>query len=544
MRPVLLALLAALTLAGQEPTDGRVALTVKDSAGAPIAGALILLNGSTTDEKPEQVMRNGRSDAAGAVRFAGLPNGYYRVEAHVAGRVVDPRDQLQLHLEGPQANVSSEVRLLRRPVVMGRVLNELGVPVFQATVSLKRRKLQNGQASIEQAAYARTDDRGVFRIATEPGRYWLQASATEASFPRGSAPLPTGVVFYPGSPDLLGAQPLELAWDQPQTYIEIALPRAPRTQMTAAIVSGPSGQPCNSCGFRLLRVEGDYRYEIVGGMTGSRPGFDYRGIPAGDYRIHVEDVRRNRGWWAIAETTLVEGTPTELLIETRPPAPLSGRVVLEDPPANLAELNREREDAISVVAQGGRQGFFTGGSFKPRVSLPLDQLHFSLGPFTPEQYTLQVDVQGANAYIAGIRRRGRPLPAGLLDFSRPGSWTDLEVRVRFDPAVARFRIPAPVPLDLDQPAARVALVPDRESGIVGRPQEAHCYPGGECSAPPVPPGRYWVIAMPGINNPAGLDLRDAEVQSRLSLWGRAVDLAPGENPVIELEAVPEGALDP
>ena len=53
-----------------------------------------------------------------------------------------------------------------------------------------------------------------------------------------------------------------------------------------------------------------------------------------------------------------------------------------------------------------------------------------------------------------------------------------------------------------------------------------------------------MIALPGINNPAGLDLRNAEVQSRLGVWGREVNLTPGENGVMELEAVPEGALEP
>lgn len=542
---VLCLLLLSSAAAAQEPVDGRIAFTVTDGTGAPVGGALIVLNGSTTGEKPKQIMRHGATDAAGVVRFAGLPNGYYRVESHTAGHSLDPSRQPQVQLEGLKANVASEVRLFRRPVLTGRVVNSRGIPVLRAIVSLERRTTDAGRPGITQATRAMTDDRGVFRIAVqEPGRFWVKASATEASFPRGSAPAPTGVVFYPGSPDLLGAQPVDLGWDQPEMRVDITLPPAPRTQLAVAIVSGPGQAPCGRCRYSLRRVEGPYSYEIIGGQTGNRPGFDYRGIPAGGYRIYVEDYQRNRGWWAIAESALVEGRPTELVVATQPPILLSGRIVLEDPPAELMEQNRDREDAVSVTAETVGRMFFGGppSVVNPR-SLPLDDLNFELGPLAPERFRLRVVLKGANGYVAGVSRQGRALPAGILDLAGPGPWTDLEIRVRFDPASVRIRLPPSSSTDAENYSARIVLVPLPAAESVGPLPEGHCFPGGECSTAPVPPGRYWAIALPGVNDPQSLDLRDLETQRRLGAWGRELELSPGENPVMELEVVPVDAVD-
>lgn len=544
MRALLALLTLTAALPGQQPKDGKIAFAVQDSAGNPIGGALILLRGSTTGEVSKEVMRHGVSDAGGVLRFENLANGYYRVESHAAGRQLDPSDEVQIQIEGPKASVSRGLRLLRRPVVTGRVINELGVPVFNAQVELLRRSTNEGKATVVSQGQASTDDRGVFRIAVqEPGRYWVKASATEASFPRGSAPLPTGVVLHPGSPDLLGALPLDLRWDQPEVRIDLALPRAPRTNLIVAIVSGPDQRPCTRCRYSLERVEGPYSYPIVGGNTSNRPGFDYRGIPVGDYRIYVEDYDRHRGWWAVAEAGLAEGGATEVLVATRPPVMLAGRVVLEEPPAKVLEQNREREDAVSISVNGVGRTFFSGGPEAiQHLTLSLDDLRFQLGPEPPERFQLQVYVQHGNAYVAGVRRQGRALESSMLDLAEPGPWTDLEVRVRFDPANLQIRVPVENALDPATQVAWVALTPDPQTNPFGKPAESMCSPDGGCRLPPSPPGRYWAIAVAGAKPPGSLDLRDPEVRTKLKAWGRQLDLQPGENPAVELQPVPAKQL--
>ena len=57
------------------------------------------------------------------------------------------------------------------------------------------------------------------------------------------------------------------------------------------------------------RVEGAREYELVSGSTGRRSGLGYRGIPAGQYRIYLQDNGDYRGWWAISEVTVPEARP-------------------------------------------------------------------------------------------------------------------------------------------------------------------------------------------------------------------------------------------
>ena len=181
----------------------------------------------------------------------------------------------------------------------------------------------DGELFVSPGPSTITDDRGIYRISVaRPGRYWVMATHMEASFPLGSAPQSTGTVFYPNSPDLLFAHFADLAFDQPDTRFDITLPPAPRTAITVGLLSGPKGRPCAQCAFSLRRVEGPYEYEWIHGEIGGRlPGFGYRGIPAGDYRILVEDRDSDtRGWWAIEDVALVEDDPVELAIATQPPA--------------------------------------------------------------------------------------------------------------------------------------------------------------------------------------------------------------------------------
>jgi hypothetical protein len=370
------------------------------------------------------------------------------------------------------------------------------------------------------------------------------ATHMETTFPLGSAPRPTGSVFYPNSPDLLGAQPADLAFDQPETTFDITLPPAPRTEIAAGLLSGPGGQPCSRCVYSLRRVEGAYDYELLGdAISGRLPGFEYRGIPPGHYRIFVEDRGQSAvGWWAIEDVILVEDRPLALAIATQPPVTVTGRVTLEEPPIGWLSENRDHAGAIHLqLTQVGDPFFAVYNASATVAELPPEQPEFTLGPLPPGKFRTEVWLQGSDAYMAGVASQGRGLPSAVLDFSQPGSGDSLEIRMRFDMARPVFRIAVATNLNRSWTTHRVVLIPDAVRNPFGSPVEGFCGPDGSCEFSPVPPGRYRGIAFE--QRMVGLDFRDAELRQKLGPWGREVNLTAGENAVIELKLAPQKAFE-
>ncbi len=519
-------------------TDGVIAVQAVDSRGNPQSGARVFLRGATSPSQPEQIYRHAVSDALGHARFTALPSGIYWLDGVLAGCQLAPDSRSQILLRGPKALEQRQLILQRRPVVTGRIVDTTGAPLPNAQIQALRMTESDAGPSLTSAAQSSTDDRGVYRFGLpRPGRYWLLASHMELSFPRGSAPRSTGVVFYPNSPDLLAAQPADLVFDQPETILDITLPPAPRTEFAAGILSGPDGQPCTRCRYALHRVEGPLHYELMSGGTGRAAGFDNRGVPPGEYRVYVEDTGANPGWWAIVEAPLVEDRTTALTIRTQPPVEVSGRIRLEDLPADVSEQNGERPNAVMVQAIAAGDHFFDQRqSLSGRTELPLEQSEFALGPMPPEAFRIQVSVQGSNAYLAAIAREGRELPSPVLDFSQPGDWASLELRVRFDVAQPSFRVPATAAPGVDEPGYRLLLRPDPEDNPFGVFSPGHCAADGSCYAPPVPPGRYQVIAIGGQRD---FGPNDPDLVRKLERWGSEVTLTPGENPTIELKPAPD-----
>ena len=533
-------------LTPQQPkpyADGVVIGTVADSRGEPLAGAWIVLEGHTQSEPPERIVRHAATDAAGRVRFTNLANGSYRFRIQMAGRRFDARYSQGISLEGPKAEESFALILKRKPVLTGRILDETGAPLLGARVQLFRRVYQRGEEALRPSHSSSTDDRGVYRIAlNEPGRYWLMASHSERSFPFGSAPRSTGVAFYPNAPDLLTATPIDTEYDQEERTLDITLPAAPPTSLTAAIVSGPAGKPCAQCRYSLRKVEGPHEYEIVSGSSGRRSGFNYMGIPAGLYRILVQDRGANQGWWGIGETTVAEGRPAETLVATQPPIPISGAVKLQDPPSEMPPIPPGAGERIRISLQredGG--GFFSMfGPSQNDLQLSMEKPQFQFSPRPPGSHRLHVWVHGANSYLAGISRQGRPLKSPVLDLHRPGPWTGLELTVRFDMTSVRLRIATPGGSPTEDERYRMAIQPDPESNPFANGHDIVC-PPKNCFLGSLPPGRYRAVALLNQGGPE-IHFDDPEVWKKLSPWTETVNLTPGENPTIELTPAPADVL--
>lgn len=543
-----IALLATAPAAAQQQaeysesaTDGIISGTVQNTRGEPISGAWVVIQGNTRGESRQRISRHAATNAAGQVRFDSLPNGGYHPSIQHAGHTVGRRQQQNIELLGDEARASFTLVAQRAPVITGQVFDEAGAPMFRARVQLFRDTVVDGRPTLQMDHSASTDDRGIYRLTTSnPGRYVLMATHTEAAFPRGSAPRSTGLTFFPNSPDLSAAARLDLAFDQPEQRFDITLLPAPATGLGVSVFTGPNARACRNCRYSLRRADGPYVYEIATGATSRSPGFTYGGVPAGAYRILVADYQMHEGWWAVAETTLVEGRATQFEVVTQPPVLLSGRVAVEAPAEDLFRREPDQEwDPIRVHANmDDNRGFFgQGPEITWQQGITEDRQEFALGPFPPLRVRPQVSITGGNGYLAAIQRQGRPIPSPVLDLSQPGPWTNLELVVRFDPAQPAVVITTGAGTSLRPRVYRVLLAPVREANPFGIPANSTCAGPERCDLAPAPPGEYRLVALPQ-DAPHDFDLNNPQTLERLAPWIRNATLTPGENPPIPLSVAP------
>ncbi len=553
---ILALLLAACSAVGQtrrpppEPAshaDGEIVATVSDSAGKPVAGAWVTLHGDSqrSSRTPRQVQRHGATDAAGRVRFHGLPNGSYYPQVTMAGRH-DASGSTRVSLEGPEAAGSLELSVVRKPVLTGRVFDEAGTPLDHARVRALYLSEEDGEQRIVHSRSATTDDRGAYRLAFNlPGKYWLMASHSERSFPFGSAPRPTGIVFHPNSLELATAAAIELDFDQQERTLDMTLPAAPATTLAAAIVSGPGGQPCVQCDYSLYKVEGAFEYEVVRGGYARESRFDYSGIPAGQYRIYVEDRGAHPGWWAIGETVVVEGRPAETLIATQPPVEVAGRVVLVDPPPKSPRPRARGGKPLQIeLGTQGRPPSYSWMRYGyGHVELDFDQTEFRLDPQPPGQRRFRAWVNGTGGYLARVSRGGRPLASPVVDLSEPGPWDDLELEIRFDAARLWLVVDTPASSPAQPESVyRIQVAADPQANSFGGEAAMVCQPRLPCNTPQLPPGRYRVLAIPG-DGRSLRSSRDLKLWRERAAWVRTVDLEPGEELTLQLDLAPPDALE-
>ncbi len=522
--------------------DGVISGRVIASFDArPVRGALVVLNPSASQENRTPTNRHTFSDAGGNFRFTGLSNGYYRLTITKAGAEIAAGSRDAISLEGAEARAEVTLPMRRLPVAAGQVRGEEGKPLEGVQVTLYRRRVREGRALLQASGRGQTDDRGNYHISVrEPGLYWLKASRPESSF----APRPTGIVFYPNSPDLQSARPVVLDFDQPEAQLDITLPWAPETRLIAAIYSGETGRPCHQCSWRLMRKESDSRYDIAAGTTNRLAGFSLGGIPPGQYRVFVED-REAPGWYALADADVVEGRQTELIIGTRSGTRVAGRVVLDNPAREILQRMREQDAAVQLYLQPAGDHVLATQA-PPEAALPLDRLEFEIGPLPPHAFTVRLASMMASSYVARILRQGRPLNSPVLDLEDGGAWDNLEIHIRFDQAFIRIRPGSTLPTPDPSAIHPIVLLPDPETNPFGQPQRASCDGEGICFLSGLVPGRYRVF---GVSTRADeLPLEDPELAARIGSWATEVNLVPGENPPVSIPQIPEnverGLLSP
>ena len=377
---------------------GRV---VAADSGAVVRRAQIRISG------PDIGVKTASTDGQGRYEFKDLPAGRFTVSVSKAGFVTMQYGQNRpfepgrpIELSEAQVMEKADVALPRGSAVSGRILDEFGEPVADASVGAMRMQYTGGKRKlVPSGRQSTTNDLGQFRIfGLPPGEYYVSASmrtidsmVLDMIGAAGGAGGPTGsnsnagyaATYYPGTPNAAEAQRLALGVGQ---EMSIELPLA---QVRLARISGTAlnseGKPMSGAMVMLIPTMKDAVAFIPGGTsrTDKDGNFTLSGVAPGEYSIQAQSLAAMMSAaseamsmlggggeaatpapkpqtlereWATA-TVVVSGEDiTSLMITGTRGAKATGRIVFEggDKPENLASMRMmaapTEEDNVPAAA--------------------------------------------------------------------------------------------------------------------------------------------------------------------------------------------------
>jgi len=279
--------------AGTATIRGRV---VRADTGEPLRRVQVHID--EWSAKDQSGPTSTMTDAQGRYELTQLPAGTYHLKATRGGFVEVGYGQRRPFERGRPVEVAEGAVLehidFAMPVggvVTGRVVDEMGESVAQASVSLLRRRYVDGERQLVGQHFSATDDRGEFRIfGVSPGEYVMVARLETPDF--GSRDrvryVPT---YYPGTPLANDAQRITVIAGQEASGIVISLARA-STATIRGVVRASAQSPVGPFMFITARQIGGPRAdgEMVMATAAADGSFNLAGLLPGTYVVEARSM--------------------------------------------------------------------------------------------------------------------------------------------------------------------------------------------------------------------------------------------------------------
>ena len=489
---------------GTSRIRGRV---VAADTGQPLRKALVRV------VSPQ--LREGRSVTTGAdgqYDFKDLPAGRYTLTASKGSyvnlsygqtRPSEPGKPLEL---GENQSVDRiDVSLPRGAIITGRVVDEFGEPVADATVMPLRQQYVQGTRRLVNAAgrSSTTNDIGEFRVfGLPPGQSYLSASLRNGMMMPGTSDDRTGyaATYYPGTSDLSSAQRLTVQTGQTLTEVSIALVLTPTSRISGT-VTGRDGRPFTG-GMIMAHSRNSTLMDASRLMTQVRPDgtFLLTNVAPGDYLLRTMRPPPTTGGVpeAATATVAVNGADvTGVQVVPARPVVVSGRVILDATGAAV-----KPSSIRMLLTPVAFEDAMFGSTFP---ATPKDDFTFELGA-TPGRVLLRTLELPPGWGLKGVRVHGADVTDSGIEIGAGEDLTDVEVEVT-------TAIPEVSGLVTNGRGERLAdytvvLFPrdrERRTGTsryiaVGRPDQQ-----GRFKVRSLPAGDYYAVALDYVESGAWTD---------------------------------------
>ena len=344
--------LAGLSFPGRaNPPDshGIVRGRIVDTDGRAIAHAQVRLAANGGRGAPPIAERTVWTDPAGVFEFGEAPAANIRLTASHAGYFPTGQDgagssePLTFTLQPGQTRDRIELKLAAWSVIEGRVVDERGDPIMDASVQLLQPHYEGGRRVLTGVLPPRlTDDRGEYRIyGIVPGSYLVSSSIGQVT--AGDVP---GYArsFFPGTDDVAAAQQVTAEAGRVISGADISLVRAPTAHVSGALLDA-NGRPTTG-GAVALTPAGS----AIGVRVGARiaeGSFEFPNVPSGRYVASMSRGRLNswtEGDFAALLVTVADADVTGLVLQATPGSHVGGRIIYSSsdlsrtPPATGLEI--------------------------------------------------------------------------------------------------------------------------------------------------------------------------------------------------------------
>jgi protocatechuate 3,4-dioxygenase beta subunit len=524
---------ASAAKAGTSGVRGRV--TASD--GAPLARAMVRISSADLVES-----RTTFTDASGRYEFQNLAAARYSLFASKTGFIGEsygqtrPSDPVKPLAVGANETVARvDFRLRRAGAISGRVLDEFGEPIANASVqAVMMRQIDGARRPVATGARFSTPDTGEFRLwDLSPGEYYVLVNARTNNFMEASdnalGYIPT---YFPGTVNVAEAQPVRLANAETATGIDIKLAPARTARISGHIIDA-RGEPVRDGNVSVMPrlPPGMFMGPSSGGAIRPDGTFSVGGLGPGEYVVRANRVATAPGAPPEAMTAIVTITGddvTGVVLTPVVPVRITGRIIL-DPASNALEPSTIRVSAMSRDANG----FFGTGGRPPMVK---------------EDFTFEASASPGNvrisAYIPGVtgwrvkvvRARGIDVTDHGIDVASGADLEEVEIvltnRVQI---VTGIVTNSKAEIVEDARIVFFSQSPEHWEGPSRFMATARPDQNGRYSVRQLPPGPYFAVALPAGTLPPRTS--DAGFYEPLALKATRVTLREGETQAVDLRLV-------
>jgi protocatechuate 3,4-dioxygenase beta subunit len=496
---------------------GRV---VAIDTGQPLRRAQVRISAPEIRES-----RVTTTDAEGRYEFRDLPAGRYNLSAGKGSYVTLSYGQTRPNQPGRPLQVADnqlvervDFSLPRGGVITGRVVDEFGEPVADATVvPLRNQWVQGQRRPMPAGRSAQTNDIGEFRVfGLPPGDYLLTAMLRGASMVNDVSDDRSGYAptYYPGTPSIAEAQPITIGIGA--TASDVTLPLIPtRTARISGIVLDQEGRAASGGNVMVTQRSLATMFFAGGGMVRPDGTFTINNLAPGEYVLRAMPLPRGGRGVAMAApfpamaTVTVNGEDlTGIVVAPPRMIKVTGRVVV--PPAAAGSFRP------ALVRVGATPAFP-----EPRMGTSLSEVrddHTFEFETQAGTMVIRVSLMEANSdlVVREVRLNGMDVTDRPIDFSAGRNLDGVEIELTNTPPEVTG-----VVTDGRGNGVKdytVLVFPrDRDRWIGGARQLATARPDqdGRFRIRTLRPGEYYAIAldmpdMSEVGNPDFLEAQSAE----------------------------------
>ena len=513
--------------------EGKV---VHATTGEPLRKAqitLMMINETT------RRAYNATSDAEGKYKIEKIEPGRYTLNATRFGFVrqtYGARSNTQpggnLTLAPAQKMTGADFKMTPQGVIIGRVVDEDGDPVQFSMVQVSRARFQGGQRRMVPAGGASTNDIGEFRVSGLPaGRYYLSATASRneamimANIGGSAQPVSDqgyGTVYYPGTPHIAGAAPIEIQPGSELRGLELRLVKQRVIRVSGKVV----GHGRQSAMIMMLPKSNDmFTVSMSRNMGQVQPDgtFDIRNVPPGSYILTSQSFDGTNRLYARMPIEVGESHVENVVLQFQPSFNMQGRLRYEGTPPqqapNLRLMLRSSEDPMGM------------GSASALVK---EDGSISLMNVFADRFQINTFGLPQGAYLKSVRLGDQEVLESGLDLTAGPTSAVLDVLV----SMSAGQITGAVTNDKNEQVsgAIVTLVPDsKRAKMEFLFKQATTDQAGAFVLNSVAPGDYKVYAWEEIDPQAW---RDPEFVKPYDKLGKAVTIRERSMENIQLKRIP------